>query len=210
MAIRKNTAGQKLTVLAIDSDGNRLTGDAANITCKVRGDFGAPAALADTNPTEVESGLYEFDLTQAETNYDHVTFLPVSSTADVAVTPHGGENGPTVAPLSPEEVSSNYTWRVNEGYSVPKTVTVNAAFSGALAIDYSDALVGAFDEDIAPTATIGGAASVTPNSVAYSTSLRKIIVTVPNLTTSGTYTVAASGATTDGQTIPVNCTLVVS
>lgn len=89
----KNTASQKLTCLAFADAGHatldagdRVTGDAANITCKVeQDDDGTQSATNDVNPTEVEDGQYRFDLTQAETNGDKLTFYPESATAGVQV-----------------------------------------------------------------------------------------------------------------------------
>lgn len=88
----KNTASQKLTIFAFADAGHAtldagepVTGDAANITCKLSIDDAAASAVTDTNPTEVEDGKYNFDLTQAETNGDKILFLPESSTAGVQV-----------------------------------------------------------------------------------------------------------------------------
>lgn len=88
----KNTASQKVTIFAFADAGHAtldagepVTGDAANITCKVSIDDAAAGAVTDTNPTEVEDGKYNFDLTQAETNGDKLLFLPESSTAGVQV-----------------------------------------------------------------------------------------------------------------------------
>lgn len=89
----KNTASQKLTVLAFADAGHatldagdKVTGDAANITLKVeQDDDGVRSASNDTNPTETEDGQYVFDLTQAETNGDKLTLYPESSTAGVQV-----------------------------------------------------------------------------------------------------------------------------
>lgn len=82
----KNTAGQEIRVFAFNrTSAAPVTGDAANITCKVSLDNGTPIALTDTNPTETEDGYYLFSLTQAETNGDTVDFYPESSTSDVQV-----------------------------------------------------------------------------------------------------------------------------
>lgn len=89
----KNTSAQKLTVFAFADAGHAtldpgepVTGDASNITCKVeQDDDGTRTASNDTNPTEAEDGQYRFDLTQAETNGDKLTFYPQSSTAGVQV-----------------------------------------------------------------------------------------------------------------------------
>ncbi len=95
MAIEKNTANQKLVVVAVDGDGNFLAGDSANITCTLSKDHGSYTALGDTNPTENTAGRYTFDLTTAETNADHLHFIPVSSTADVSVAVDNNANGAT-------------------------------------------------------------------------------------------------------------------
>jgi hypothetical protein len=85
----KNTAAS-LLVFAF----NRLTnfpatGEAANITCKVRIDGGSADAIDDTNPTELdataEAGYYRFDLAAAETNGDQLNFIPRCSTSGVQV-----------------------------------------------------------------------------------------------------------------------------
>lgn len=82
--IKKNTAGQKWLVFAFNRTNNSpVTGDAANITAKIRKDYGAATATNDVNPTEIEDGYYEFDLTQAETNADVLDLLPESSTGNV-------------------------------------------------------------------------------------------------------------------------------
>lgn len=82
----KNTANQKWIVLAFDSTtGLPKTGDAAQITANLHKDYGDAAALTDTNPTELEDGFYAFDLSQEETNADHILLCPQSSTPDIVV-----------------------------------------------------------------------------------------------------------------------------
>lgn len=84
--MQKNVAGQKIRVFAFDrATAVPVTGDAANITCKVSIDGGAATALTDTNPVEVEDGYYLFDLTQAETNGNTLDFYPESATVGVQV-----------------------------------------------------------------------------------------------------------------------------
>lgn len=84
--MQKNVAGQKIRVFAFDrATAVPVTGDAANITCKVSIDGGVATALTDTNPVEVEDGYYLFDLTQAETNGNTLDFYPESATAGVQV-----------------------------------------------------------------------------------------------------------------------------
>lgn len=86
----KNTASQKWTVFAFGGDGHAstgdpVTGDAGNITANLYLDGGSANAVDDTNPTEIGGGFYVFDLTQAETNADHIIMYPSSGTSDVVV-----------------------------------------------------------------------------------------------------------------------------
>lgn len=84
--MQKNTAGQKWEVFAFDkTNSDPVTGDAANITANLRKDHGSAAAIADTNPTELEDGRYVFDMAQAESNGDYLALYPESLTADVMV-----------------------------------------------------------------------------------------------------------------------------
>jgi hypothetical protein len=90
--VNKNVAGQKVTLLAIDTALNTpKTGDAANLTAYVSKDDGAVTVLADTSATEVDAtnalGLYTFDLAQAETNADKLLFSGKSSTAGIRLVP---------------------------------------------------------------------------------------------------------------------------
>lgn len=83
--MKKNTASQRFIVKAFDDNG-AVTGDAANITCKLAIDGGTYTAITDVNPVEIESsGQYVFDLTQAETDGYELSFLPVSATSGVQV-----------------------------------------------------------------------------------------------------------------------------
>jgi len=81
----KNMAGQTWAVFAFDrTDNTPKTGDSANITANLRID-GVQNAIDDTNPTEQEDGYYNFTLTQAETNGDHLVICPVSGTGNIQV-----------------------------------------------------------------------------------------------------------------------------
>jgi len=83
--MKKNVASQKWTVFAFDvTTGLPKTGDAANITGNLRLD-GTQNAIDDTNPTELERGYYQFDITQAESNADYIVMCAVSSTANIQV-----------------------------------------------------------------------------------------------------------------------------
>lgn len=95
MPLFKNLAGQKVPVYAYDSNGAK-TGDAANITGSISKDGAAPAAIADTNPTEVGGGWYAFDITQAESNANLLLWYGASGTSGVKVE---GGSGFTVEQL---------------------------------------------------------------------------------------------------------------
>ncbi len=87
--MQRNTAG-KWVVFAYEDEGGtnpgeRVTGDAANITANMRIDGGAANAIDDTNPTELEDGYYVFDVTAVEANGDLLLLTPQSSTANVNV-----------------------------------------------------------------------------------------------------------------------------
>lgn len=108
MGLEKNVASQKWMVFAFDRTNNQpKTGDAANITAKIRKDFGAATALGDVNPAEIEDGYYEFDLTQAEVNAKVLDNLPESSTANIQVIGVPGRIFTVAANISDVVVSSN-------------------------------------------------------------------------------------------------------
>lgn len=77
----------RIRVFAFDrSTADPVTGDAASITANWAKDFGARAALTNTNPTEAEGGFYYFDLTEAERTVSIIgEIFPVSSTGGVQV-----------------------------------------------------------------------------------------------------------------------------
>ena len=86
MGFQKNVAGQKWLVFAFDrTDGSPKAGDAAQITAKIRKDYGTANATDDVNPTEIEDGFYEFTLLTAESDANVMDLLPESSTADIQV-----------------------------------------------------------------------------------------------------------------------------
>ena len=87
--MQKNKAG-KWIVFAFEDEGGTnpgepVTGDAANITANIRIDGGAANAVDDTNPTELEGGLYVFDITADESNGDSLALAPSSATSNVNV-----------------------------------------------------------------------------------------------------------------------------
>lgn len=84
--MQKNVEGQKWVVYAWNITTDALvTGDAGNITAKIRKDGGSLVATDDVNPTELESGYYEFDLTQEESQFDVAELIAVSSTGSIQV-----------------------------------------------------------------------------------------------------------------------------
>lgn len=127
--LQRNTANQRLYVYAFQGNDNTtpgapVTGDAANITCQLRGDGAALAATNDVNPTEVGQGWYEFDLTQAETNFAQILPVPVSSTANVTVVSPAIR---TINDLSATQINAE----VDQGladYDGPTNAEMNAAF----------------------------------------------------------------------------------
>ena len=88
----KAEANQKLGVFVYNKNtGEAKTGDASNITAMISKDAGASAALADTNPTELDAtnhpGWYIFDMTELETTADMVIVTASSSTTDIVADP---------------------------------------------------------------------------------------------------------------------------
>lgn len=136
----KNVASQKLRLFAFDySTGGPKTGDAANLTAYVSKDRGTLTALGDTSATEVSStnapGVYEFDLTQAETNADILDFTGKSSTANVALVPI--LNLRTLPQYAPS-MAIDSSGRVTLGAAAADSLT-----AGALATDAVNEIVAA-------------------------------------------------------------------
>lgn len=72
------------TVIAI-KNGVPFPGDAANITAKIRKDSGARVATIDVNPTELEDGQCDFNITADENDAYKLNLYPESSTPGVTV-----------------------------------------------------------------------------------------------------------------------------
>jgi hypothetical protein len=115
--MQKNVANQKWTVFAFDLTDNTPKTGLADITAKLSKDGAAGAALNDVSPVELESGYYEFDLTQAETDFDKLTIIPVSQTADIQVvgspgtlftTPVGFPDNVGATEAKQDEILSNF------------------------------------------------------------------------------------------------------
>lgn len=80
----------KLAVYAYNqTTGAAVTGDQANITARISKDGAASAAVADTNPTQLDAtnhpGIYIFDLTATECDAQMLVVSPDSSTANVVL-----------------------------------------------------------------------------------------------------------------------------
>lgn len=91
-AIWKNEASQAIELLAWDQTANTpKTGDSANLTVYIKVGSAAVTALSDTSATEVDAvnmpGVYQWDLTAAETNAEKIILYGRSSTADVTLDP---------------------------------------------------------------------------------------------------------------------------
>lgn len=106
----RNVASQKVQLFAFDTTtGTPKTGDAANITAYVSIDHGSVTVLGDTSATEKDAtnakGVYQFDLTQGETNGDELTFTAKSSTANISITPRFISTNP--ANFTTQSIDSN-------------------------------------------------------------------------------------------------------
>lgn len=140
--MRKNVAGQTAVVFAYNSTTLApVTTDAANITATIAKQttgsaFGAATSTNDANPTHLGSGYYAFDLTQAETNADHIVIAPTSATSTTIV------NGVSLYPRSENNVYIAPSVTVTTGNAAYRnTVTL---YQGAQKPDIVFAVV---DED---------------------------------------------------------------
>lgn len=119
----KNQSGQKWRVFAFNRTNNLpVTGDAANITAKISGNYGTATALTNTNPVETEDGYYLFELTKDETNYDDISIYPESSTSNVQVIGVPGNQQPATIPSSTSTSTTQTIESVVSVQSTPKRV----------------------------------------------------------------------------------------
>jgi hypothetical protein len=143
--MKKNVASQDWRVFAFNVDtGLAKTGDAGNITAKISKDFGALTTTNDANPTEMASGYYLFDLTQAETNADDLFIVPVSSTSSIQVIGVPG-NLVTVAENFADLV-------IQSGGAVNSVGTVNTKTGYSLATNQRTVAIGVVETADALTA----------------------------------------------------------
>lgn len=167
----KNVASQKLDIFVYDgSTGAPKTGDAANITVYVSIDDGTLTALTDTSATEVSStnapGTYRFDLSQAETNGNKLTFTGKSSTANIYVVPQTLYTNTSLASFGLDAVLvesgiSASASLVNDASS--QLTSINAR--QALALNIA-ALAGVLSGATGTTVTINGGANSNQRIVA--------------------------------------------
>lgn len=150
--MRKNVAGQTAVVRAwTRTTGVVVTGDAANITATIAkqtiaGAFGSATATNDANPTHIGGGCYAFDLTQAETNADHIVIVATSATSTVECSwldlyPRP-ENNVYIAPgtaLVSAPVSQS-TITLYEGSASP-SILITVVDSAGAAIDVSSSVL---------------------------------------------------------------------
>lgn len=87
----RNTASQKIAVVALDVNNIPVDDAAANITAKLSKDGAGPVATDDVNPVELSAadakGVYLFDMTQAETDADLLVLQAVTTSSGIHFEP---------------------------------------------------------------------------------------------------------------------------
>lgn len=114
-----------------------------------------------------------------------------------------------LTPVAASEIRGSRTWRPSpfDGSAAENLVTVKRLFAGDLQAFMP--LNDGADIDDVDSVTITGAATVTATNLRLAADGLSVIFTVPSLTTAGTYTVTVTVTTKDGQTIPMECRLIV-
>jgi len=179
VALYKNKASQKFPVTAWDTDNNvAKTGDASNITALLFNDgVAVGTATDDTNPTEMgTSGVYVFNMTQAESNFDMLILAAESSTSNIQLDP--------VSVFTQPETRDTGT--AQAVLSIPSVGTVglavqtNAVTSGTvgLAVQVNSGTVGRANSVANPTGgtvdLVGSVTSLTFSGSAVDCNLKKI------------------------------------
>ena len=132
--MQKNLANQKWVVFAFGgsghaSEGQPITGDAANITANLRIDGAAANPTDDVNPAELEDGYYVFDITAVESNGNNILLSPQSSTADVEVIAVPGALWTIISEgIKKNTAFSNYTFPMvdeTDGFTLEISLTVS-------------------------------------------------------------------------------------
>jgi len=135
----KNTASQKWIVFAFDATDNLpKTGDAINITGNLRLDGAGANAIDDYNPTELESGYYIFDITQAESNADLIVMCSTSSTTDIEVigVPGAVWTEPIGRKYAATLASTDVTGNINANIKATEDIAFSPTQSSSLATGY--------------------------------------------------------------------------
>lgn len=125
---QSSSTGRGVYVFAYDTSANAAkSGDAANITATISKDGGSTSAVSDTNPTEIASGVYWFDLTQSEVNCNAGVVIPSSSTANVELDVVAFTTEQELVDLIWDEVLTGATHNVNNS-SGKRLRQIEAAF----------------------------------------------------------------------------------
>ena len=131
----------------------------------------------------------------------------IAAAGDTAVTLDDVEGGSS-QPIAPTTVAESRTWHpAPDGWKSGNIVTVKQGAIGTFAILPElnpEADIKTFD-----SVTVTGAATVTATDLTVRADGRAAHFDLPALTTVGTYTVTPTVTTKDGQTIPMECTLIV-
>lgn len=200
----RNTAGQTWEVEARWLSGAPYTNGAATLTAKISKDGGAYTAVADTNPTELESGRYAFSLSQAETDFAVASLLPVCSVAGVIA---------RAVPMAQMTTPAAWDWATTSDLSgLAQTGEAAAAVSGLALEDTSQdiltavgAITGGSGGDYSQTVTVTNATThaVIPNATVRILS-GEILIDVQQANGSGVAIPSADAGT--GYTLRVTAT----
>ncbi len=152
----KNTASQKVTLVAYDSaTGKKKTGDAGNITFYYNGDDGGVTVFSTSSghPAEDDAtnspGTYTLAVTQGETNYNKIMFSGKSGTSGIEIVPLLVYTYPTGGIASPTNITA----------ATGITVSTNSDKTGYSVTGLTASDVGAIKTktDFLPSATAGTA-----------------------------------------------------
>ncbi len=152
----KNTASQKVTLVAYDSaTGKKKTGDAGNITFYYNGDDGGVTVFSTSSghPAEDDAtnspGTYTLAVTQGETNYNKIMFSGKSGTSGIEIVPLLVYPYPTGGIASPTNITA----------ATGITVSTNSDKTGYSVTGLTASDVGAIKTktDFLPSATAGAA-----------------------------------------------------
>ncbi len=152
----KNTASQKVTLVAYDSaTGKKKIGDAGNITFYYNGDDGGVTVFSTSSghPAEDDAtnspGTYTLAVTQGETNYNKIMFSGKSGTSGIEIVPLLVYTYPTGGIASPTNITA----------ATGITVSTNSDKTGYSVTGLTASDVGAIKTktDFLPSATAGAA-----------------------------------------------------